>query len=146
MGYCLVTLTYFDGKLERVILLSANNIKIIYDVCQEMQSIEHLIYSCTYVKPLLQTVSQVCGIVIDYSVILGLNNKQPTNIDLIVTLICFLIYKEWLLLSLDNKYRRNCINLDFYKCELELRLEIYKHCSRFHEEELHQIELLINGL
>ena len=116
------------------------------DVCQDIQSIEHLIFSCTYVKPLWETVSQACGITIDHSVILGLNNEQSTNIDFIVTLICFLIYKEWLLLSLDNKYRRNCINLDFYKCELELRLEIYKHCSRFHEEELHQIELLINSL
>jgi hypothetical protein len=120
MGYCLVTLTYFDGNLERVILLSAHNIKIIYDVCQEMLSIEHLIYSCTYVKPLLQTVSQVCGIVIDYSVILGINNMQSSNIDFIITLICFVIYKEWLLLSQEYKCRRNCIKLDFYKGELDL--------------------------
>ena len=54
-------------------------------------------------------------------------------------------YMQCILLSQENKCRRNCINLDFYKGELEVRLEIYKHCTQFHEEELSQIKLLKNS-
>ena len=35
--------------------------------------------------------------------------------DAVVTLMCFLIYKEWLLLSLENKKRNTNINLSYYK-------------------------------
>ena len=44
------------------------------------------------------------------------------------TIICFLIYKEWLLLSLENRKRKSVIALDFFKNEVNLRLQIYEKC------------------
>ena len=44
----------------------------------------------------------------------------------IVTLIGFLISKEWLLYSLADKHRRSCIDLTLYKNELIMRVKIYK--------------------
>ena len=38
-----------------------------------------------------------------------------------LTLISFLIYNEWLLLSFGGKNRRKRINLEVYKNEIELR-------------------------
>ena len=44
------------------------------------------------------------------------------------TIICFVIYKEWLLLSLENRKRKSVIALDFFKNEINLRLQIYEKC------------------
>ena len=49
--------------------------------------------------------------------------------DSIVTIISFLIYKEWLLLSLENKQRKDNLNQMYFKSELQLRVEIYKLCK-----------------
>jgi len=114
------------------------------DVCQEIQTIEHLLFECTYVKPLWDKISSTLGTNVNYNVILGLDSK--CDVDLIVTMICYFIYKEWLLLSLEDKCRKKHIDLNFYKDELKLRLQIFKQCTRFHLEELNQIELLLNEL
>ena len=58
--------------------------------------------------------------------ILGVNNscREPY----VLTLVSFLVYKEWLLLSLKNNLRNNRIILDYmyYKQELLLSLNIYE--------------------
>jgi len=113
------------------------------DVCQEVQTLEHLLYECTYVKPLWDIVGQLFSLSIDYNVILGINNH---DISFIVSILSYCIYKEWLILSLENKSRRDCLNFNFYKSELSLRLEIYKYCQRYKSEELEQIEYVISAI
>ena len=75
-------------------------------VCSLPQTIEHLLYDCTYVKPLWKLIEKYLGVNIGYKQILGLDNlfKEDAMFkeDAIVTIICFLIYKEWLVLSLKN--------------------------------------------
>ena len=71
------------------------------DVCSLPQTIEHLLYDCMYVKPLWKLIEKYLGVNIGYKQILGLDNLFKE--DAVVTIICFLIYKEWLVLSLENK-------------------------------------------
>ena len=40
-----------------------------------------------------------------------------------------IIYKEWLLLSLENRKRKSVIVLDFIKNEINLPLQIYEKCE-----------------
>ena len=49
--------------------------------------------------------------------------------DAIATIVSFSIYKEWLLLSLENKQRNANLDTMYYKSELQLRIDIYKLCS-----------------
>ena len=71
------------------------------DVCGQTQSIEHLLYSCRYVKPLWLVVNTVYGISVNFKQILGLD--EMFSLTTITTIISFFIYKEWLLLSLKDK-------------------------------------------
>ena len=114
------------------------------DVCNQTQTIEHLLYSCCYVRPLWRIVNTVFGINIDYYQILGLDREF--RYDAIVTIVCFLIYKEWLLLSLDSKSRSSAIVLDWYKYELKVRMDIYKQCNCIDSQHVENLQELIMNL
>ena len=89
-------------------------------VCQEIQTIEHLLYNCSYVKPLWNVVDFVFDTKVNFVQILGLDELFVHGS--VTTLICFLIYKEWLLLSLENSKRNPLICLDYFKNEIKLRI------------------------
>ena len=114
------------------------------DVCQQQQSIKHLLWECVYVKPLWEIVEKMCDFEITFDKILGI--EECYSQDRILTLISFLIYKEWLLLSLDNKKRHGNIKFDIYKNELELRLKIYEASHCYDPYEIEYINLLIDLL
>ncbi len=104
------------------------------DVCGQPQTIEHLLFNCTYVRPLWDKVESSYCASVNYRNILGI---EPSLIqDNIFTLISFLVYKEWLVLSLANKSRCKNIKLDWYKQEISTRLSIYKYCKLYDENEL----------
>ena len=111
------------------------------DVCNQIQTIEHLLYNCHYVKPLWQIVNIVFGINISFHQILGLD--KHFKYDSITTIICFIIYKEWLLLSLDGKHRHPEIALEYFKHEIAIRLEIYKKCNSINENHKDNLQELI---
>ena len=113
------------------------------DVCLDIQSIQHLLFDCKYVKQLWQLLGTVFNTTIDYDVILGLKNQ---TISFIVTLVSFCVYKEWLLCSLDGKSRKQCMNWSFYRSELLLRLDIYNKCNNVSILEITQLEQLIKRL
>ena len=52
---------------------------------------------------------------------------QSNNI--VITLVSFLIYKDWLLHSLDNKKRPTLFNMELFKSELQLGIKIYEKCN-----------------
>ena len=144
-------------KLEKEIKLKEFNFKLLHgilpcnrnlekwklksndqcDVCSLPQTIEHLLYDCTYVKPLWKLIEKYLGVNIGYKQILGLDNLFKE--DAIVTIICFLIYKEWLVLSLENKKRNRHISMSYYKGELVLRTEIYKLCKCINEDHIDRL-------
>ena len=96
----------------------------ICDVCQEIQTIEHLLYDYSYVKPLWNIIDLVYGTKVNFIQILGVD--ELFNYGSVITLICFLIYKEWLLLSLENRKRNPVIALKYFNNEIKLRIKIYE--------------------
>ena len=114
------------------------------DVCQREQSIKHLLFECIYVKPLWEVVEKNCDFEITFDKILGI--EECHSQDRILTLVSFLVYKEWLLFSLADKKRNSNIRLDLYKNELALRLKIYEASSCYDPFETEYINLLIGLL
>ena len=45
------------------------------------------------------------------------------------TLVCFVIYKDWLIHSLDKNKRSVDFNLALFKCEIKLRMDICEKCN-----------------
>ena len=64
----------------------------------------------------------------------------------IVTLVSFLIYKDWLVLSLEGKPRKSIILLQYFKVELLTRLKIYKKCTKFSIKDIANIDALIESI
>ena len=77
------------------------------DVCRLPETIEHLLFTCRYVAPLWRTVDSVFNINVSFETILGVVDFCEK--DNIVTLVCFLIYQEWLVLSLEKKSRKTIL-------------------------------------
>ena len=97
------------------------------DVCNESQTIKHLLFDCSYVKPLWNIVNTTFSFNISYKQLLGMDNDFVHN-D-ITTLIAFIIYKEWVVLSLENKVRSDSLSFEYFKNELILRNKIYSSCK-----------------
>ena len=114
------------------------------DVCNQQQSIQHLLWDCEYVRPLWEKVKCVCDFPITYTKILGID--ECYNQDNVLTIVTFLIYKEWLLLSLDDKRRRSTIDFKFYKQEITMRHRIYELCSSYCPTEIAYMNVLICSL
>lgn len=114
------------------------------DVCGLSQTIEHLLYSCSYVKPLWRIVELFLGVNIRFDQIVGVDKHFVPNA--VITIVCFLIYKEWLLLSLEDKHRSTNIELSYYKSELLMRTEIYKLCKCIDKKHIDHLEELIQLL
>ena len=102
----------------------------IYDVCDEEQTIAHLLFECKYLSGLWARVSEALDydIVCD-SVICGTFDGNFQSNNIVITLVSFLIYKDWLLHSLESKKRPILYNMELFKFELQLRMKIYKKCN-----------------
>ena len=101
-----IKLKEFNFKVLHGILACNKNLKIwkirlddSCDVCNQIQTIEHLLFGCNYVKPLWEIVNTLYGINITFHQMLDLD--KHFKYDSITTIICYIIYKEWLLFSLD---------------------------------------------
>ena len=105
------------------------------DVYGQIQTIEHLFWSCRYVQSLWKIVEDVLKVNLDFNMILGIRDNCEHPYVLI--LVSFLIYKEWLVLSLENKFRGDEIVLEVFKQELILRQKIYERCEIYSYIELY---------
>ena len=72
---------------------------------------------------------KVCNITLTCKNIIGIDKSFEYNS--LVTLKSFLIYKEWLLFSLQGKHRQGNNSMLFFRHELQSRLNIYENCSGF---------------
>ena len=111
------------------------------DVYELTQTIEHLLFECRYVKPLWDVIEKIIGTRISFKQILGLENLFRENSVLSVT--SFLIYKGWLVLSLENKLRNRNICLSYFKNELSLTIEIYKMCKCINMEHIDKLSSIV---
>ena len=111
------------------------------DLCLAPQTIEHLLFDCEHVKKIWNIVNRAFDIDVTFHYILG--SCDPSHNE-ILTLVSFLIYKEWLLSSLENKKRNTYLSLPIFKYEMELRLEIYSMCKSINPRHLTNIEHLLS--
>ena len=116
------------------------------DICDEIQTIEHLLFQCTYLKPLWKIIENVFKIKITFKIICCLSNGSKLKCNTIITLITFLIYKEWLLLSLEKTHRTSPININFFKNELTRHATIYKLCSTVKESHITDIYTILDEM
>ena len=144
-----IKLREFNFKVLHGILPCNNNLKkwkikisSKCDVCDDTQTIRHLLFDCKYVKPLWNLVNTTFHLNISYPQLLGLDTNFIFN-D-IVTLISFLIYKEWLVLSLQNKSRNKTMAIEYFKNELLLRTKIYSLCKTIQNVRIDDIMQLIS--
>ena len=72
------------------------------------QTIEHLISSCCYVKPLWRVVQSVFDITISFECILGVDYNS--DCDNIITLVRFLIYIQWGFFLFTQKITHNTLH------------------------------------
>ena len=110
------------------------------DLCHNTQTIQHLLFECSYVKPLWKMVNDVYAVNVTFSLILG--TEKCFRYNKILTLVSFLIYKEWLVLSFDKKRRPDHIAFAYFKSEIKMRIDIYRKCNLYDEIDLQLLECL----
>ena len=114
------------------------------DVCDDTQTIEHLIFDCIYVKPIWQLVKDVFTIPVSFGNIVCPTKNMCSKNGIIITLISFLKYKEWLKASLDKRNREKKCDLDYFTHELQKRATIYNMCNM--NDNVNSIDQLLNVL
>jgi hypothetical protein len=114
------------------------------DLCARKQTIRHLLLECSYVQPLWNKLNEMYTINITFPVLLGCD--RFFQFHSLCSLIAFIIYKEWLLLSLQNKRRSFPLSLDYFKSELQLRATIYRKCRAYKEIDFIHLDNFIESL
>ena len=113
------------------------------DICGLPQTIEHLLFTCVYVKPLWQKVEQIFNTRVKFDTILGI--QKDFGQDFLITLLSFLIYKDWLINSLENKCRSGSL-FEYSKQELRLRIKIYNLCTEISSTDLGSVDIFHDAL
>jgi hypothetical protein len=98
-------------------------------VCNEKDTIEHMLYQCKISQYLWKKIEIVIGRKITLKdVVMGMEcvylEKMHTNH--VISVFCYLLYKFWLL-SIQNKVTRSINQMILYiKNEIRLKMEIYQ--------------------
>jgi hypothetical protein len=112
-------------------------------VCSQEETIEHLLYNCEYAQSIWKDVKVSMNIEISLiDIICGINLDKTTSF--IISLIAFLIYKDWLITSLNNNQHTNKKpRLKLFASVLYLRKWVYQHCSSKWKNICIKLETLI---
>jgi hypothetical protein len=90
--------------------------------CNEKQTIEHLLVTCERARNVWQMFYKAYSINIELKhIVCGTEDIDVCNV---VTLLAFILYKEWLLKSLENKCRERYFPYNVYLDELKIRQKI----------------------
>jgi hypothetical protein len=115
------------------------------DVCNMEQTILHLLFDCIYVKRLWEKVSSALGWTVEQHTILYGSKSESFKFDnIMISVVCFLIYKEWLVCSLESKNRPRLLCYQTFIGELDLRKCIYEQCKM--QTNVNAIEKLVEHL
>ncbi len=88
------------------------------EVCNMTESIGHLIFECSYVLPIWSKVEATINKKLSLADII-LGTSLSCNNNMIVSIIVYLIYKEWINTSMNNVKRPPSISMNRYANELE---------------------------
>ncbi len=105
------------------------------DMCDETQCINHLLYECWYSDMIWKYVSAKLNVKIELKNVL-LGDSVTTEMNVALSLICYIIYKDWLVQSLENKSRIKDNILNRFKNEIRNWYFIYKELQM---KEIHQM-------
>ena len=98
------------------------------NICNVHEDVVHLIYGCAYANEIWNFVQRHLNIDIKVTdVILGTNLSNLENN--VISIIVYLIYKEWLIFSTDGKVRSNDVCWRFYRNELKWYANVYSKVS-----------------
>ena len=114
-----IKLREFNFKIMHGILSCNSNLKKwklkendVCDICDSKHSIEQLLFECRRATKLWHIVEDAYQITVCFTnIVCGLKDYDLV-FNHVVTLLAFLLYKEWLLRSLENKNR--CVEFPYH--------------------------------
>ena len=127
-----IKLREFSFKVMYGILACNSNLKkwrikesYVCDICNSKQTIEHLLFECHRAVNLWNLFEDAYQITMNFSNIVCGFKDYDLVFNQVVTLLSYLLYKEWLLKSVE--YKARCLDFPyrFYISELKLRQQIY---------------------
>ena len=126
-----IKLKKLNFKVMYGILACKSNLKTwrikenyVCDICNSKQTIEHLLFECHRAVNLWNIFQDAYQITVNFSNIVCGFKDYDLVYNQVVTLLSYLLYKEWLLKSVDNKARCLDFPYHFYISELKLRQQI----------------------
>ena len=100
----------------------------ICDICGAHDTVCHLIFECIYAREIWDFVHHILDSEINlFDIVCGTDISNHNNF--IISVFVYLIYKEWLVLSLDNKVRKQQVCWSYYKNELNWRSKVYSNVN-----------------
>ena len=134
----------FNYKIINKILSCNKNLKVwgksdtdICDACNEVQDIPHLLFNCRYAKHVWDIVQHAFDFTIEIKhVLVGHGN---TVYDFCISLMAYIIYKEWVIQKHKDKTRLH-INPSYFISELKFRIDIYALTHRIDIKTISQLQ------
>ena len=113
------------------------------EICGNKETIEHLIFECPYASTLWSKLQDTFNIKLELQNILFGIAMQP-YMTMITSLLAYLIYKEWVNLSLHNKTREITPSFTRYANELEYCRLVYINIQKLSQYNTY-IEQLVSS-
>jgi hypothetical protein len=93
------------------------------DICNIPETIFHLLYNCDHAQLIWAHVAQATIMNINkLDIFIGTNNRVT---NCVISLIAFLIYKEWLISNKEHQQRTWLSTSIFLRKELKFRMQVY---------------------
>ena len=112
------------------------------DICGEIETVHHLLFECSYAQAIWKDVENVLGIKITLAkVLFGLDLADDLNY--VISIVCYCIYKEWLICSFEQNQRKRVPSLRNFKNDMLFRKQVYEN---MHKNNFDAICILLNHL
>ena len=111
--------------------------------CEQIETIEHLIFNCPRIFSLWRAISVICKVNIKLKhIIFGFLNEELTDLEYCISVVAYYVYKVWLIYSLNN-------DLEMYKqCDIifKVKNEIYWKCEILQQLNKHSCFEMLNKI
>ena len=95
-------------------------------MCNTEETIEHLVFQCKYANSIWIEFRKMLDLKLElHHIVLGVQNNK--RMSFLISIVAFLIYKEWLVKSMKNEERSEIPNLNVFIEDLKFKSCIYKH-------------------
>ena len=112
------------------------------DICGKIETVHHLLFECSYAQAIWKDVENVLGIKVTLAkVLFGLDLADDLNY--ILSIVCYCIYKEWLICSFEHKQRNKMPSLRNFNNDMLFRKHVYEI---LHKKKFDAICVLLNHL